>query len=144
MGFKDFLVKTFVPFAAGIIKAKKIAEEGSFIKGTIKYYKEYFCEDVPGTSHIYKLGKYDGEKEGFNKASDVYEQKLTDLADEFIRQQELLKQETENYEELIEELIDDMEREIEALENKLNRSEEENRALSLLIQKLNELRQAYL
>ena len=47
MGFKDFLVKNFVPFAAGKIKAKKIAEEGSFIKGTIKYYKEYFCEDVP-------------------------------------------------------------------------------------------------
>ena len=137
MGFKDFLVKTFVPFATGIIKAKKIAEEGSFIKGTIKYYKEYFCEDVPGTSHIYKLGKYDGEKEGFNKASDVYEQKLTDQADEFIRQKELLKQKYE-------ELIDDMESEIEALENKLNRSEEENRALSLLIQKLNELRQAYL
>lgn len=137
MGFKNFLVKTSVPFAAGIIKAKKIAEEGSFIKGTIKYYKEYFCEDVPGTSHIYKLGKYDGEKEGFNKASDVYEQKLTDQADEFIRQKELLKQKYE-------ELIDDMEREIEALENKLNRSEEENRALSLLIQKLNELRQAYL
>ena len=137
MGFKDFLVKTFVPFAAGIIKAKKIAEEGSFIKGTIKYYKEYFCEDVPGTSHIYKLGKYDGEKEGLNKGSDVYEQKLTDQADEFIRQKEWLKQKYE-------ELIDDMEREIEALENKLNRSEEENRALSLLIQKLNELRQAYL
>ncbi|MBE6422520.1 hypothetical protein [Succinivibrio dextrinosolvens] len=139
MGFKEFLVKTFVPFAGSLIKAKKIAEEDSVIKGTIKYYKEYFCEDVPGTSHIYKLGKYDGKKEGFKNASDVYEQKLTDQADEFIRQKELLKQETEKYEEL----IDDMEREIEALENKLNRSEEENRALNLLIQKLNELKQAY-
>lgn len=139
MGIMRFLFRTLTFTSEPNRLVDKVLEEKDIVKGIQKYSKEYFCEDFPVTSISYQLGHKDGTNDGINKASAEYEKKLADQADEFIRQKELLKQETEKYEKL----IDDMEGEIEALENKLNRSEEENRALKLLIQKLNELKQAY-
>lgn len=65
---------------------KNMVEEGSVIEGVKKTAKEDWCEDNPITSRVYQAGKYDGKVEGYEEASDEYEEKLLKQADEFLKQ----------------------------------------------------------
>ena len=108
---------------------KNIVEEGGIIKGIKRTIKEDFCEDNPITSQLYKIGKADGKVEGYEEASNEYEQKLLAQADLFIQQMKVCKEEMKAYEEL----LDAYEEEIERLTSKLNKTEAENRFLQALL-----------
>ena len=91
--------------------------------------KQEITEDNPLTSPVYKYGKYDGKKEGYAEASDEYEKKLLEQADEFLKQKKDYEKERDEYETL----LDAYEQEIEKLENKVNRTQAENELLQQLL-----------
>ena len=76
---------------------------------------------MPGISHVYNAGKYDGKKEGYEKASNEYEKKLIKQADEFLKQEKVFEIDRARYEQL----IDDYEIYIEEMMKKSNMSNEE-------------------
>ena len=78
--------------------AKNISEESSLTGGIRRTLKEDFCEDNPITSYIYSLGKNDGKKDGYIKASSEYEIKLLEQADKFLKQDKIFESEKDAYE----------------------------------------------
>lgn len=86
-------------------------------------------EDNPLTTPIYNTGKYDGKIEGYTEASQEYETKLLEQAEEFLKQRQIFKEQQEAYEQL----LDEYEKEIKALENKVDRTEQENMYLTQLL-----------
>lgn len=108
---------------------KNIADEGSIIDGIKKTVDEDLHEDNPITSRIYESGRYEGKKEGYVEASNEYEQKLLNQADEFLKQKIVFKSQQKDYEEL----LDTYDLEINNLEAKLSRSEAENQYLQELL-----------
>lgn len=115
---------------------KNIVGEGSVIDGVKKTMHEDWCEDNPITSRIYESGRYDGKIEGYEEASDKYEQKLLDQADEFLKKKKVFESERDAYEEL----LDAYEAEIDALEAKVSRTEAENQYLQQLLMRDRKLR----
>lgn len=115
---------------------KNIFKERSIVKGTKKTIKEEFCEDNPFTAPIYKEGKYDGKKEGFAEASDMYKEKLIKLADEFLKQKNLIENKIKEYNEL----LDDYDAEIKMLVDKIDRTENDNAYLRELLARESKLR----
>lgn len=71
----------------------------------------------------------EGERAGYARASDVYEKKLLDQADQFLAQTQLYEKERDAYETL----LDEYEAEIQKLTNKVNRTEIENQYLQQLL-----------
>jgi hypothetical protein len=68
MGFGRFLKKAAVDALPGgyigrILK-RAVDKEENPLKAVFNDVKETICEDAPGTSHLYKAGKHDGEKKG--------------------------------------------------------------------------------
>lgn len=116
--------------------AKNMIDEGSVVEGYKKSLKQEYTEDNPLTSPIYKWGKYDGKEEGYSEASDEYELKLLQQADEILKQKQIFEDERDAYEEL----LDEYEREIEVLESKVSRTEEENAFLQELLSRERKLR----
>lgn len=135
MGFKRFLRRAH-PLVHTIDTIKNIVEEQSIKDGLIRTGKENYFEDNPLTSTFYKAGKYDGKIEGYNEASTVYEGKLFEQAQEFLKQKELAKDQVKAYEKL----LDEYENLIEELSNKINKTEEENRYLQQLLMTERQLR----
>ena len=115
---------------------KNMVEEGSVIEGIKRTAKEDLCEDNPITSRVYQAGRYDGKVEGYEEASDEYEEKLLKQADEFLRQKKIYESERAAYEEL----LDEYEVEIDALSEKVNRTEAENEYLQQLLLRDRKLR----
>lgn len=115
---------------------KNVVEEGGIVEGVIRTTKEDWCEDNPITSKIYQAGRYDGKVEGYEDASDEYENKLLKQADEFLKQEQIFENEVEAYEEL----LDEYETEIEAFSEKLDRTEAENEYLQQLLLRDRKLR----
>jgi DNA repair exonuclease SbcCD ATPase subunit len=113
-----------------------MVEEGSVVEGIKRTAKEDWCEDNPVTSRIYQAGRYDGKVEGCEEASDEYEKKLLEQADEFLKQKKIYETEREQYEEL----LDEYESEIEELEARVNRTEAENEYLQQLLLRDRKLR----
>ncbi len=128
MGFGRFLKKMIIPGYSTIRTVDKMLDDG-VVEGIKNSYKEDICEDMPITSHIYKAGKYDGKKDGIEEASQIYEKKLLQQAEEFLKQQKDAKKEITAYKAL----LDEYEKEIEKLENKVNRTQEENAYLQKLL-----------
>lgn len=71
----------------------------------------------------------EGERAGYARASDVYEKKLLDQADQFLAQTQLYEKERDAYETL----LDEYEAEIQKLTEKVNRTEIENQYLQQLL-----------
>lgn len=71
----------------------------------------------------------EGERAGYARASDVYEKKLLDQADQFLAQTQLYEKERDAYETL----LDEYEAEIQKLTDKVNRTEIENQYLQQLL-----------
>ncbi|HAT4244898.1 TPA: hypothetical protein I9059_000025 [Clostridium perfringens] len=64
MGFKRFLKKSLIPG----YELKSIVENVvtfGVVDGLKEEFKETYLEDMPGISHVYNAGKYDGKKEGY-------------------------------------------------------------------------------
>lgn len=115
---------------------KNMVEEGSVIGGIKRTAKEDICEDNPITSRIYQTGKYDGQVEGYEKASNEYEEKLLKQADEFLKQKKIYENEREAYFNL----LDEYEAEINSLSEKIKRTEGENEYLQQLLLRERKLR----
>ena len=128
MSFKRFL-KRQIPLLRTIDTVKNIVDEGSLVKGVKRTVKEDYCEDNPVTSAIYRAGQYDGKVEGYAEASEVYEAKLIDQAQQFLAQKKLAEDQIDAYKDL----LDDYEQVIDELSSKVNRSEEENAYLQQLL-----------
>lgn len=128
MGIKRFIWRST---SAGRIidTVRNIANEGSITGGLKRTCKEDVCEDNPLTAPIYNSGKYDGKIEGYTEASEEYETKLFEQAEEFLKQRKIFEEQRAAYEQL----LDEYEKEIEALENKVNRTEKENEYLTQLL-----------
>ncbi len=120
MGFKRFLKKSLIPG----YELKSIVENVvtfGVVDGLKEEFKETYLEDMPGISHVYNAGKYDGKKEGYEKASNEYEKKLIKQANEFLKQEKVFEIDRARYEQL----IDDYEIYIEEMMKKSNMSNEE-------------------
>lgn len=104
---------------------RNIDKEGNFWRGIKRTVKEDITEDNPIGKAIYDTGKYDGQKEGYIRASNEYEKKLLDQAEAFLKQKKDYKKERDEYEVL----LDDYERVIEQLKNNHNRTGEEEKFL---------------
>ncbi|MGV1065398.1 hypothetical protein [Clostridium perfringens] len=120
MGFKRFLKKSLIPG----YELKSIVENVvtfGVVDGLKEEFKETYLEDMPGISHVYNAGKYDGKKEGYEKASNEYEKKLIKQADEFLKQEKVFEIDRARYEQL----IDEYEIYIDNMMNKSNMSNEE-------------------
>ena len=71
----------------------------------------------------------EGERAGYARASDVYEKKLLEQADQFLAQAQLYEKERDAYEAL----LDEYEAEIQKLTDKVDRTEIENQYLQQLL-----------
>lgn len=115
---------------------KNIKNEGSVTKGVKRTVHEDLCEDNPITRQVYKAGKTEGKKEGYEVASNEYEAKLLEQADLFLKQKQIFENERDEYEKL----LDEYEKEIDTLSAKLHRTEEENVYLQELLMRDRKLR----
>ena len=79
--------------------------------------------------HEIKPYVQEGERAGYARASDVYEKKLLEQADQFLAQTQLYEKERDAYETL----LDEYEAEIQKLTEKVNRTEIENQYLQQLL-----------
>lgn len=136
MGLERFIKHMVLPHTIYTDTIKNMMDEGSIVEGYKKTLKQDFTEDNPLTGPIYKMGKSDGKVEGYTEASDVYEKKLLDQADAFLKQEKLFESERDKYEEL----LDEYETEIEMLEKKVNKTETENKYLRELLSRERRLR----
>lgn len=127
MGVKRFLKKMVIPGYYSYEASKKISENG--VKDGIKEIIKEDIEDIPGISHVYKMGRYEGKKEGYSQASYEYEEKLLKQAEEFLNQ----KKEFSNQKEEYEELLDEYEQYIKEMQSKETLSKEEQEYLSKII-----------
>lgn len=120
MGFKRFLKKSLIPGyrLKGIVE--NVATFG-VVDGLKEEFKETYLEDMPGVSHIYNAGKYEGKKEGYIQASNEYEKKLLKQGEEFLKQTKIFESDKVRYEKL----IDDYERYIDEMMQKNNMSNQE-------------------
>lgn len=128
MGLKRFIWR-HTPEGALIDTIRSVVKEKSLIGGLKRMENEKWKEDNPVTSAIYKSRKYDGKKEGYVEASAVYEKKLLEQADTFLRQKEIFESQRNSYEDL----LDQYEEEIDCLEKKVDRTEAENQLLQELL-----------
>lgn len=120
MGFKRFLKKTLIPGYNTFDIIQKVSENG-IVDGIKEKMKEDYLEDMPGVSHVYNIGKYDGKKDGYIQASYEYEKKLIKQAEEFLKQTKIFESDKARYEQL----IDEYEIYIEDMMKKSNMSNEE-------------------
>lgn len=81
----------------------------------------------------------EGRKQGYEQASNEYEKKLINQADEFIKQKKVFEAERDAYEKLLEEYED----EIQKLISKQKLTEEENEYLKELLLRERKLRKLY-
>lgn len=106
-----------------------IKEEGSVFKGIMRWEKEGWIEDPLIISQIYGMGKKDGKRDGYNKASEEYNHKLLDQAEKFLKERQDFVKERKEYEDL----LDSYAKEIEQLEGKVNKTQIEIEYLRKLL-----------
>ena len=115
---------------------KNVVDEGSLAGGLKRTIKEDITEDSLVGKTIYGSGKFDGEIEGYVKASNEYECKLLQQADLFIQQKNSFEKDREGYENL----LDEYEVEINRLSEKNNKTELEKELLQELLLKERKLK----
>lgn len=108
MGFKRFIEKRINPFYYTKNIIDKVSENG--LAGGFKELLREDLEDTPILSGIYKVGRdegfYEGKKDGYNKASFEYENKLLKQADEFLKQKKLYQNNSKEKDRLLNEYED--------------------------------------
>ena len=121
---------------------RNVYEEGDIKEGIKRTLDEdmedarSFIRENPITRPIYKSGKDDGKKEGYNQASAEYEKKLLEQAELFLKQRKICEAERDQYEKL----LDEYEEEITRLESKINKTETEKEYLHELWRRESQLR----
>ena len=110
MGFKRLIKKGLL--GGGIIEGhirdaiqKKNETGKSFRECLSESVKETVTEDMPGTSHIYQLGKNDGRKLGTVEQAQRDEKKMQQMREEHERD----RQEWKKIDKEKDELLDEME-----------------------------------
>ena len=111
MGFKRLIKKSFLGgniIQGHIIDAleKKKQTGKSFRDCLEESVKETFTEDLPGTSHVYQMGKTDGRKQGTEEQAKRDEKKMQKMQEDH----ELDRQEWKRIDKEKDELIDKMEK----------------------------------
>lgn len=83
MGIKRLIRKGLLGGAGGIIEGhiydaiQKKTETGKTFKECLaESVKETVGEDLPGTSHVYQMGKTDGRKQGAIEQAELDEEKM--------------------------------------------------------------------
>lgn len=66
--------------------------------------KETITEDMPGTSHVYQMGKTDGRKQGSVEQAKIYEKKMNRMEDRHERDREQWKEIDKEKDKIIDEL----------------------------------------
>ena len=113
MGFKRLMKKSFLGGGGGMIEGhifdaiQKKKETGkSFRECLSESVKETFTEDMPGTSHIYQMGKTDGRNLGTIEQAKRDEKKMQKMQEDHERD----RQEWERIDKEKDELFDEMEK----------------------------------
>ena len=112
MGFKRLIKKELLGggnmITGHIIDAiqKKKDTGKSFRECLSESVKETFTEDMPGTSHVYQMGKTDGRKQGTIEQAKRDEKKMQKMKEDH----ELDRQEWKRIDKEKDELIDKMEK----------------------------------
>lgn len=111
MGFKRLIKKGLLGGAGGMIEGhiidaiQKKKETGkSFRECLSESVKETITEDMPGTSHIYQMGKTDGRKQGTVEQAHRYEKKMRKMQKDHERD----RQEWEKIDKEKDDIIDEM------------------------------------
>ena len=112
MGFKRLIKKGLLGggnmITGHILDAiQKKKETGkSFRECLSESVKETFTEDMPGTSHVYQMGKTDGRKQGTVEQAKRDEKKMQKMQEDH----ELDRQEWKRIDKEKDELLDEMEK----------------------------------
>lgn len=92
MGFKRLIKKGLLGGAGGMIEGhiidaiQKKKETGkSFRECLGESVKETITEDMPGTSHVYQMGKTDGRKQGIAEQAKLDEKKMQKMHEDHER-----------------------------------------------------------
>ena len=111
MGFKRLLKKGFLGGGGGLIQghiidalAKKKKTGKSFRECLEESVKETFTEDLPGTSHVYQMGKKDGREQGTVEQATRDEKKMQQLHEQHEQDREKWKKIDKEKDDLIDEL----------------------------------------
>ena len=114
MGFKRLLKKGFLGGGGAIIEGhifdaiQKKKETGRPFKECLEEsIKETFTEDLPGTSHVYQMGKKDGQVQGTEEQAARDEKKMQELHDQHEHDREEWQKIDKEKDKLIDELSDD-------------------------------------
>ena len=110
MGFKRLIKKGLLGGAGGMIEGhildaiQKKKETGkSFRECLSESVKETINEDMPGTSHIYQMGKTDGRKQGTIEQSKHYEKIIQKKCEDHENDRKQWNEEKQAYEDLLNE-----------------------------------------
>lgn len=113
MGLKRLIKKGLLGGAGGMIEGhiidaiqKKKKTGKSFRECLNESVKETFTEDLPGTSHVYQMGKKDGRKQGTTEQAKRDEIKIQKIRKDHERD----RQKWEQIDKEKDELIDEMEK----------------------------------
>ena len=114
MGLKRLLIKKgLLGGAGGLIEGhifdalQKKKETGKPFRQCLEEsVKETFTEDLPGTSHVYQIGKKDGRKQGTIEQPERDEVKMQRMHEEHEREREKWKEIDREKDSLIDELED--------------------------------------
>ncbi len=113
MGLKRLLKKGILGGAGEMIEVhifdalQKKKETGkSFRECLFESVKETVTEDMPGTSHVYQIGKTDGRKQGTIEQSERDEKKMKKMREDHERN----RQEWKRIDKEKDDFIDEMER----------------------------------
>ena len=111
MGFKRLLKKGLLGGAGSMIEGhifdaiQKKKETGkSFRECLSESVKETFTEDLPGTSHVYQMGKTDGRKQGTAEQAKRDETKIRQMCEDHERDRQEWKKIDKEKDELLEEM----------------------------------------
>lgn len=110
MGFKRFLIKNYLtpggPIAGHIIDAfdKKDKTGKGFVECLKDSVKETVCEDMPGTSQVYREGHKDGRIQGTAEQARRDERKFRQMHDKHEADRRRWNAEKQEYEDLLDDI----------------------------------------
>jgi hypothetical protein len=111
MGLKRLFKKGLLGGAGSLIEGhifdalQKKKETGKPFRQCLEEsVKETFTEDMPGTSHVYQMGKTDGRKQGTIEQAERDEAKMQEMHEEHEREREQWKKSDKEKDNLIDEL----------------------------------------
>ena len=111
MGIKRLIRKGLLGGAGGIIEGhiydaiQKKTETGKTFKECLaESVKETVGEDLPGTSHVYQMGKTDGRKQGAVEQAKLDEEKMQKMRVDHDRDRNKWKEIDKEKDDIIEDL----------------------------------------